>query len=81
MHHTALISQSLKDCVLVSTYAPLLPECQPCFIPDVLFSAAQVPFVLHGSGPSAAVGLRFDVVHSLSEMKSAAYSFMGTVQV
>lgn len=63
----------MKDYVLVGAYSPLELGCQPCdycFSPDVLLSAKRVPFLLDSSHPRAAVGLRFDVVHSLVEMKS-----------
>lgn len=36
---------------------------------DVTLSAERVPFLLDSSRPRAAVGLRFDVVHGLVEIK------------
>lgn len=51
---------------------PLGLECQPCdycVSPDVLLSAERVQFLLDGRCPRAAVGMGFDVVHGLVEMK------------
>lgn len=52
VHPAALISQTLNDRVLVSTYGPLGHNISFVY-PDVLLSA-----VLDGRGPSGAAGLR-----------------------